>query len=222
MRLSLYINTASNNLLSSLTGSAAVAPQSLPFFCGDVIQLQVYLMEPLQTTQPSVPQYSIINTAGLALEMYITNGLDSNSPDYIAYTWQVTWSTDPNNQYFYANLDLTQEALVTLLANSTNATAYLVVGYVAGGYDTTVLYVTITLQPGIPNAVGPLPAGLTPLSVQAAAGMFVPISGVPPIPGGGPNGAGFFLTSPNGHKLYVCAVDNADGSGPAQLQVSPV
>lgn len=213
MQLTLYIDVARNRLVSALNASTLIDPLSLPLFVGDKLQLQVYLMTPLQTQQPSIPQYSIVSTLGLALGLYLTNGQDSNAVGYVAYTWQVAWNTDPNNTYFYATLDLTQAALVTLLGSNTSASCYLVVGYVQGGVDTTVFYKPVTVQPGLPNAVGPPLAGLTPLSAEAAAQMFVPING-------GAAGQSFIMLTPLGKRLLIQAVDNADGT--ISFQASPM
>lgn len=215
MQLTLYIDTSSNRLLSSLNTSSSVQPSSLPFFVGDTLQLQIYLMKPLQTFTPSVPGYQIIPTLGITLELFITNGLDSSSPDYQQYTQQIDWATDPNNQYFYAGLSLNTPDLVALIGNSTSAKAYLVIGNVVPLNDTTYLYQPITLQPGVPTTNLVVPPGLTPLSLEAAVGLFVPQSGVPanaPLAFGG----GFILTSPTGLKLFCYAKD--DGQGGVTLQ----
>lgn len=219
MQLTLYIDTSSNRLLSSLNTSSSVQPSSLPFFVGDTLQLQIYLMVPLQTFTPSVPNYAIIPTAGLTLELFLTNGLDSGAVGYAQYTQQIVWNTDPNNQYFYANLALNTPALVALLANNTSAKATLVVGYVQNGTDTTVLYQPITVQPGIPTGNLVVPPGLTPLSLEAASGLFVPKAGVPP---NAPLafGAGFILTTPLGVKLFIHAID--DGQGGATFQADSI
>lgn len=219
MQLTLYIDTSSNRLLSSLNTSSSVQPSSLPFFVGDTIQLQIYLMKPLQTFTPSVPGYQIIPTVGITLELFLTNGLDSSSPDYEQYTQQIAWNTDPNNQYFYASLSLNSPDLVALIGNSTSAKAYLVIGNVVPLNDTTYLYQPVTLQPGVPTSNLVVPPGLTPLSLEAAVGLFVPKSGVP---ANAPAafGAGFILTSPLGKKLFIHAAD--DGQGGVTFQSDPI
>ncbi len=176
-------------------------------------------MRPLQVFTPSVPNYAIIPTVGLTLELYLTNGLDSEAAHYAQYTQQVVWNTDPNNQYFYANLALNTQALIDLLAENTSAKAYLVIGYVQAGADTTVLYQPITVQPGVPTSNLVVPPGLTPLSMEAASGLFVPIAGVPP---NAPAafGGGFILTSPLGKKLFIHADD--DGAGGVVYKADPI
>lgn len=222
MQLTLYIDTSANRLLSSLNTSSSVQTSSLPFFVGDTLQLQVYLMNPLQTFTPSVPGYQIIPTTGLTLELFLTNGLESGAvgpPAYAQYTQQVVWNTDPTNSYFYANLALNTAELIALIGDSTSAKAYLVIGYVQAGKDTTVLYQPITVQPGLPNSNLVVPPGLTPLSLEAAVGLFVPIIGVPanaPLA----FGSGYILTTPLGKKLFIHAAD--DGQGGATLQADQI
>jgi hypothetical protein len=217
MQLTLYVTTNGQGLISSLNTSQPVDPTSLPLYIGDTVQLQVYLMDPLQTTTPGISNFGPKNTAGLNLMLYLTNGLDSNSGSYVQYSQQIVWSTDPNNQYFYATVALNTAGLITLIGNNTQASAYLVIGYQTAAGDTTVFEAQVTLKPGIPNANIVVPAGLTPISLEQARMIFVPVSGVS-IPGG-PTGQGFYLTTPNGKKLFVQAIDNADGT--ASLDASP-
>jgi hypothetical protein len=185
----------------------------LPLFVGDTLQVRIYLCTPLQVVLPSQWNYQIIGTAGLALQAFVTNGLDSAAAGYLVYTQQITWQTDVNNQYFFANLALNTAALNTLLGNATSAPATLVIGYIQGGVDTTVLYQAVTFKPGLPNASLVLPPGLTALSTQAAAQEYVPINGGTP-------GQGFFLLTPTGKKLYLQASD--DGNGGVTFQASPM
>ena len=219
MQLAIYIDTSSNRLLAGLNLSTAIVPTSLPLFVGDTLSLQVYLMIPLPTFTASVENYAIISTAGLSLLAYLTNGQDSSSIDYEQYTQQVVWTSDPTGQYFYANLALNTPALVTLIGDNENATANLVIGYLQNGVPRTVLNVPINLQAGVPTSNLVVPAGLTPLSVEAAVGMFVPIAGVPanaPLN----TGQGFFQTTPLGKKGYIHLDD--DGAGGIIWKCDPV
>jgi hypothetical protein len=216
----LYVDTSTGNLLAALNLSTTVNPMSLPFAVGDNPMFQVYLLAPLPSYTPSAPSgnYYNIGTAGNALEIYFTNGLDESSPDYAAYTWQNTFYTDPTNAYFYNNISFNQEALVTLLGNNQTASAYMTIGYTtaAGAFTPSKLQVQFTA--GLPAVVGPVPAGLTPLSLEVARNLFVPVSGYPVV--GGPGGAGFYLTTPSGRKLLIQAID-PPGGGPAEFQATP-
>ena len=176
-QITLYIDTSTGNLLESLNQSQTVSPSTLPLAVGDTPLFQIYLMAPLPSYKPSQPNYYNIGTAGNTLELYLTNGLDENALGYLAYTWQVDWFTDPTNAYFYANVALNTEALITLISTNLTATAYLTIGYNNAGGSFTPFNSQVTLKPGLPNAVGPVPAGLTPLSLEQARGLFVPISG---------------------------------------------
>ena len=209
MLLSLYINTAANQLITSLSNPAVASPAALPFFVGDTIALQVYLLTPLQVSNPSTFPFSNVSTAGLNLELFLDQGeYDSG----IIYTQQVNWLTDPNNQYFYATLALNTAALQTLIGTNTSATCFLHIGFTSAQGDTTVLLQPITVQAGIPNNAVAVPAGLTPLSLEAAKGIFVQVVG--------PAGAGIILTSPDGKEIMLRAVDNGDGT--ASFHADPI
>jgi hypothetical protein len=205
----LYVDITDNALQFSLSDSTNVNPLSLPFFAGDGgLTLQIYLRQLLQTTQPSQNNFVTVNTAGLTLFAQ----LDSGSYNGTIYTSQATWVNDPNDTYFLGSFPMNTAAMMDLIGNGTSATAVLRIGFFDEGEPTTVFAQTVNILPGIPTMPLVVPAGLTPLSVQAANGMFVPQNG-------GNNGQGFSLISPLGKKLFLQAVDNGDGT--ASFGASP-
>jgi hypothetical protein len=210
--LNLFIDTTANQLLQGLNAPNAVEPTSLPFWLGDTLNLQIYLLNKTGSTLQSFNPYTIISNAGLALVVYIDNGLASGT----IYTQQITFTNDPGQQYFYAPLALNTAALATLLGQATSAPAYLHVGYLLNGLMTTVLTVQISIGVGVygitGGALNVVPIGLTPLSQQAAVQEFVSINGLP--------GQGFILCSPNGKKILLRVIDNPDLS--AEFQASPI
>jgi len=215
MTLPLYIDTSKNQLLTSLNNATPVNALNVPLFIGDTILVQVFLLAPLQVQNPSQFNYSNIGTAGKALMLFLDNGQIEQSPSYTVYTQLVNWNTDPNNQYFYGVLSLNTAALKTLIGSATTTTCYLHIGYVDANGNTTDLLLPITLLAGIPNAVNDVPAGLTPLSVEAANQIYVRADGNPNNPG-----ASFVLISPLGKKILIQAVDNGDGT--ARFDASPI
>ena len=205
--LTLYIDTSANQLLTSLNNPTVLNTLDVPLFAGDSgLILQVYLLTPLQTTNPSQFNYEILSTAGLALEAYLDNG--ELGADNVIYTQQVAFSTDPNNQYFYGSFPLNTAGILGLFTTNTSATATLHIGYLQGGNTTTVLYDGVTLLPGISSQLGPLPAGLTALSQQGGDQRYVPLVGIA--------GQSRTMVSPNGKILMERAVDNGDGTATVQ------
>lgn len=212
MLTTLYIDVSTGNLLTALNNPTVVNPSTIPWPVGDTRLMQVYLLSPLQVQNPSINNYEIVSTAGKQFELFFDNGELSTSEGYEAYTQLINWNTDPNNQFFYGVLSLNTAALDTLLGIKTTAGCYLRSGYVDANGDTTVLSAQINVFPGIPNAVNVVPAGLTPLSLEAAKQIFVQVNGAA--------GAGFILQSPLGKHILLQAVDNGDGT--ARFDASPI
>jgi len=211
--LNLYVDTTANQLLAGLNAPSAIDPTTLPFNLGDTINLQVYLLNKTGSTLQSYNPYTIIPNAGLALVVYLDNGL----VDGLIYTQQITFTNDPGQQFFYAPLSFSNTgALATLLGSTTEATAWLHIGYLQNGVMTTVLAVQVSIGVGVYGVTGGqlaiVPPGLTPLSEQAAVQQFVQVAG--------PAGQGFILQSPNGKKFLLQVKDNPDGSG--EFQASPI
>lgn len=196
----LYVDTTSNRLIGGLATAASVAPASIPFFYGDTLQLQVYLMNKLQTVFPSDYPYIIIPTPGLQLFLYLDDGLVGGT----IYTQQISWAPDPANQFFSANLALNTAAIQALLGAKTSGTCWIKIGYVQNGLQTTVYSQQVNINVGLPTMNLVVPPGLNPLSVEVAAATYFPQQPVAGMP--------FYLKSPNGHVMMLQAVDNPDGS----------
>lgn len=220
MLLTLYINTAANQLLSSLNNPVVVNSVSTPLFSGDSgLIVQLYFLVPTQTTNPSTFNYVIDpNSSGYSPEMFLTNGIFGSG--ILIYTQQVTWTYSPTGGYFYAVFPLNTQngwngmgsiGVDGLMDGKTGTQATLQVGYLTGGSQSSTLYLGMSLLPGIPNAVGAVPGGLTPLSQQAADQRYVLQVGKP--------GQGFILVSAAGVRMMIHAVDT--GPGTAQLQADP-
>jgi len=209
--LNLTIDTTNDALLAGYYAPITIDPQSLPFYFGDTISLKVQLLNKTNTTLAGSNPYTIINTAGLQLFMFLTDGKIGGT----IYTQQISWNTDPTFSYFFSTLSLNTLALQTLLGMNTSATCWLQIGYVQNGLPVTVFSQQIVISVGIPATNLVVPAGLTPLSAEVANAMFVHLDGNPNNPG-----QGFFLVTPNGKKLFICAADNPDGT--AVFQANPV
>lgn len=208
----LYIDVSSNNLLVGLGANQLLQPASLPFYYGDTLPVQVFLLQRLTTPNPapSASQYSIVSTAGLSLSLYLTDGLVGGT----TYTNQLVWATDANNQYFYANLPMNTagiQALVTA-AGLNPAKAYLQVGYTDTGSPISVLNKQIQIKVGIPPAGIVIPPGFNALSVEVANASYFPLQPVA--------GLSLQLKSPNGKIFVLQIVDQPDGS--ALFAASPI
>jgi len=206
--LTLYLDITTSTLFSSLSGGTVVTPTAIPLFFGDTVAMEIYLIEPVSTAVPGQNKYKILPTNGLSLVLYLDCGLENSS----IYTQQVNWQTDPNNQYFFANLALNTQKLSALLAGKVQTNCYLKIGIVNNNLPTTVYAGQVTIKAGLPTNNLVVPAGQTPLSQEVAAQEFYPIAGRA--------GLGYMLISPLGKKIFVSAIDNPDGT--ASVQEAPV
>src|ERR1019366_1375292 len=207
--ITLFIDTSSNRLVSALGGETAISPMALPFYAGDTgLTMQVYFLTPLIDPVQGRWGYSVILTPGNTCYAQIDDGTFTGN----IYTDQTVWSSDPNNQYFIANFPMNTTAnvggggtgIIGLLGSARSVTAYLRIGLSILGNPLTALNQQITIKAGIPNNPVQVAPPLTPLSLQVANTLYVPIAGTP--------GGGFFLVTPLGGKIWVCAVDNPDGT----------
>ena len=211
-QLILYIDTTANQLIKALNSSATVDVSTIPLFYPDTIQLQIYLMTKLQNVNPNVFPYSIISTAGLALLLELSDG--KADADRTVYASQYVWSTDANNQYFYANLSLNTAAVKTLVQHTEPgaAQAWLKIAFVAGGFQTDVFARSVPVNIGVGTAtLVPVP-NQTPLTAEVANQTYFPLQPVA--------GLAAYLKSPNGKIIMLSAVDQPDGT--AQFQASPI
>jgi hypothetical protein len=199
--LVLCIDITTGRLYSSPSGGFTLSPSSLPLYFGDTLGLQIYLLTPLAGAVIGGAQWAIVPTTGLALELFLDNGeVDASVGAGTIYASQVAWSTDPANQYFFANLALNTASLETLLGDATSVPCWLKIGFVQNGVNTTVHSSQVTINVGLPVGDLVVPQGLTPLSQEVAATEFVPIAGAA--------GQGFYLISPDGTKRVYHWLDN--------------
>lgn len=207
--LNLYIDTASNQLLVGLNTPALVDPQALPFFFGDTLPLQIWLLEPSHAgNAAAATSYDVQATTGRQLKVYLTDG----EGDMSVYAAQLAFDTDQSQEKFFGNLALNTTELQTLLTDKTEATAWLVIGYVENGLPRTVLAQQIKVRVGMPEPVFGVPPGETALSVEVASATYltkIPVAGQP-----------IYLKSPDGKIIALLAVDNPDGT--ATFQANPV
>ena len=205
-QLSLYLDVTTNTLFSGLTGGFAIPSTSLPFFYGDTLPLRIYLIQPIDNAITGSAQYEIIPTINNTLQLYLDGGSEGST----IYTQQLAWSSDPASEYFYANLALNTAGLKALLSNKLKIQCYLRLLIISNGLPRTVYLNPINIQPGgIPPVNLVVPVGQTPISLEVAKTLFVPIQGLP--------GEGFFMTSPDGTKKVFIQLDNN-----GQFNASPV
>lgn len=210
-QLTLYVNTSNNSLVAGRASTQAVDAGSLPFFYGDTLSLIIYLLQlpaGYNAQDPANSTLQTVSTAGLQLSVWIDDGTNGGT----VYTDQIAFDTDAGNTYFFADLPLNTVALATLLGSSQSKTAYLQIGYVQAGKQTTVLTRVVNIGVGIPNVTQAVAPGLTPLSAEAANAAYFPKNPVPGLP--------IYLESLNGKILALMAVDNPDGT--ASLQANPI
>jgi hypothetical protein len=207
-QLSLYVDTTRNMLVGGLNNPAFVNPNALPIFYGDELLLNIYLLNNVGPQGSGNSPFSVIPTAGLALQVYLTDGTAAGT----VYTNQVVFQADPSGTFFSGILPLNTPALQTLLGSNPYATAFLKIGYLQNALPTTVFSGQVTVNVGLPNAQLQVPPGQTPLSAEVAAQTFVPINGVA--------GQPIILVSAAGKKIALMAVDQPDGT--ADFQATPL
>ncbi len=213
--LNIFIDIANDALIGGLNSSRVGSATNLPLFYGDTLAVQVYLMTPIaQNPNPAAPAgfpYVGVSTAGLSLSLLIDDGLPDTTN---IYTQQLTWATDANNSYFYANVPLNTAAIKTLLGSKSSASATLQIGFTQGGLPRTILVQPITITAGIPNVVVAVPAGQTSISAEVALATFIPKDSTVRL------GEPIYLSSPLGKIIALMCVDNGDGT--ASFQANPI
>ena len=172
---SLYISLLPSVIFNGFGPNAQqVDPRSIPFLFGGVCPLNIYLIEPVHQSTSTFP-FNIIPTTGLQLFFYLTDGTIGGAQ----YTWLVNWATDPANQYFIGNLPMSTAALQTLLGTGKSATASMQVSYIQNGLQCPAASFPVNIGVGAPTVGLNVPAGLTPLSAEAASATYFPIQPKP-------------------------------------------
>jgi hypothetical protein len=203
-----YIDIEGNALLAGLNSTTNVDPASLLLSYPDTVPVRIYLMDRLQTADPQVYPYEVLNTTGMSLLLEMTDG--EVGAGRTIYANQVVWQTDPTNSYFYANLSLaTANILALLMANEPGeASVWLKLAYVQNGYQTDVYNNEVPISIGVGTAIATAPATLTPATVEVSNQTYYPQAPVAGLP--------LFVTSPLGKIILIAAVDNPDGTASRQ------
>lgn len=189
-------------------GASQVDPRTIPFLFGGQLPLNIYLLEQIQDPPPGTFPYNIAPTTGLQLFFYLTSGAIGGT----IYTQQINWDTDPNNQYFTANLPMNTANLETLLAGVMGANyagGVMQIAYVQNGLQCPICSFPVQIGVGTPIIDLEVPAGLTPLSAEVANATYVPKQPVA--------GQGITLESVQGKLIELVYLDNPDGSATLQF-----
>lgn len=174
--MDLYVDVYSGELVTGpVNGQAASLPR---FVQGDTINLRIYLLE-RTTTFPLSNPYTIKNNGTLSLKAAL--GPKDGSAGSTLYASQFVWARDANSQYFYATLALNTAAIATLIGSATEAAAWFEIEYTEGGFPTTALQKSVTIQAEvIETGAVTVPAGATAMTAEEANATFLKrtISGV--------------------------------------------
>jgi hypothetical protein len=168
-RLKLYIDWTNKRLQQGLRNTGTF---NLPtFFQGDIVPVQVYLLEPDPDSGPT--SFSKIDISNIALLLAVNaappvgNGVDT--PIITQYTWQ----KNTQESYFYADVAFNTAGVGTLLGASASAPAYLEIEATEGAGKTTLIQQSITIKAEIIEAGSlSVAAPATPLSLEVAMQLF--------------------------------------------------
>src|SRR5438132_5910488 len=163
----IYIDIDRSVVVLSPTDSS-IAPLP-PFIQDDTLNLRVWLLTDFSRTAA----YTKIPVAGITLQVAI--GTKSGNTT-LYYTQQFTWvpSTDLGQPYFAAQLPMNTAGITALLGAGAAAQAWFEVKMIQSALPVSVLSQSITVQAAVIKAGGvPVPAGLTPMSVEAAYAAFL-------------------------------------------------
>jgi hypothetical protein len=210
--LNLFIDTSDGVLLQGQQNAQVISALTLPLFIGDTLTVYLWLFQRIpNSVNPAnnFPFQTILNT-GIAPVLYLTDGTVAGSANPLASC--VVWNPDPTQSYAVGTLNLNTPGLIAALGTKTILSAYLLVGYLQNGVSTTVLNQKIVLGAGVPNGVPAVPEGLTPLSVQQARLMFMPIEPTA--------GQSLYLASPLGKVIEIACVDEG-GTGGYHIDENP-
>ena len=178
LTLNLFILKDNGSLLTNLQNATPVLPQSLPLYYGDQLTVNVWVLTGIQggvNPAGNFP-YQVVNNAGLAPLMYVTDGTIAGGENPLASC--VQWNPDPTNSYVQGTLNLGTPGLLALLGAGKSAAAYLSFGFLQNAVPVTVFEGQVNIGVGVQNVVPALPPKLTPLSVQAANLLYFPLQPV--------------------------------------------
>ena len=209
--LNLYVNRDQGTLFSGLQNSQPVLPQSLPLYFGDTLTINLYTFTAIQASINPAGNfgYQLVPVAGLAPLLYITNGTIAGGA--APYASCVQWDPDPTGTYVTGTLALTSPELLAAFGNSQTFSSRLIIGFVQNAVPVSIFNSPVILGVGVQNYIPALPPQLTPLSVQAASLMFMPIQPIP--------GQPLYLATESGK---VTAIEAIDDGGPGHIEMNPI
>ena len=170
MNLDLYIDTARRVLVAGPQNSSIV--QAPTFEQGNTVTMRIRALQPTANFPAGDPPYTLIPVAGRTLQLAIGTKVGNSQLHYVEqYVW--TAGTDLIDAYWYADVAFNTDAVATAIGSSVSKTAYLEINLVEGT-PRTILSQQVTIEASvIKNDLVTVPAGLTPLSAEAARALFV-------------------------------------------------
>jgi hypothetical protein len=171
MNLDLYIDTARKELVSGPLCSSIVQVPS--FNQGNTINMRIRCLNPTANFPNGNPPYSVLSTAGRSLQLAFGTKQGNTSTHYVEqFTWAASVA-DLADPYFYADVAMNTAGISTLLGSGSSASAWLEINLVEGT-PRTILSKQVTIEASvIKNDTLTVPAGLTPLSAEAAAALYL-------------------------------------------------
>lgn len=176
MNLDFYIDTVRRELVGGPTNSTIVAVPVLAQ--GNTFTLRIRALTPTPDFPVSDPPYELVAVAGRTIQFAIGTKAGNASTHYVEqYTWTADTS-DLSDPFWYADIAMNTAGITTLLGTSASATSWMEINLVEGA-PRTILSKQVTIEASvIKNATLTVPAGLTPLSAEAAAALYLAKSGV--------------------------------------------
>ena len=192
----IYVDTYSGD---TVKGPSDAGSAQLPqFIQGDTISLRIYLLARTPTWPISSP-YTVINISALSLKVGI--GPKDGNAGSTLLTQQFTWSKDPTNSYFFADLPLNTANIASAIGSGSSALTWFEIEYTQNGFPTTVLQRQISLQAEvIETGVVTVPPGATAITAEDVSATYLK-----------KDNTGFTLTSPDGSKKAFVWLGN-DGA----------
>ena len=167
-RLKLYVNWFEKRFQQGLRNGGTF---TLPtFYQGDIVPMQIYLLEPDADAGPT--SYSKVDISNMALQLAVGPTPVGNAVETLIVT-QFSWSKNTQENYFYADVAFNVAGVATLLGAAASATAYLELEVTEGSSKTTLIQQQITIKAELIEAASlTVTAGSTPLSLEVAMQLF--------------------------------------------------